>query len=317
MTTNFMDVLSEKIKELNCRVCLGLDPRFEGKASIPTLLIEEHEHDFNKIIKEFNFRIIEQVADLIPTVKIQIAYYEAFNAFDALQQTIQKLRKLHVLVILDAKRNDIGATSEAYAKAVFNNLHADATTINAYMGSDTIIPFLKRQDKGLFILVKTSNKSSAEFQDLFSIKKNEIQPDISRIELVANEKIVLERNFMKMARLVQEWNAPYLDSQGIFGRIGAVIGATYPQQLKDLREKFPRMFFLIPGFGFQGGTPEDVKHGFTPDGQGAIINSSRGLLYAYRLSEKYATSEDKFEHATRNALLEMKENINEIIEIKK
>ena len=161
---NFIEDLIQLIKEKKSVVCMGLDPRMDKEGEIPKYLIDEYDnHD--KIILEFNKELIEDTCDLIPVIKPQIAFYEKYDALDALKETIKFAHKNDLLVILDAKRNDIGSTSEAYAYSIFKNLNVDACTINAYLGFDGVKPFLEYKEKGVFILVKTSNPSSAEFQD--------------------------------------------------------------------------------------------------------------------------------------------------------
>lgn len=309
---NAMDELSEKTKEKNSHVCLGMDPRFSGKASIPEFLIKEHGGDRDKIILDFNTRLLEEAGDLVAVIKPQIAYYEAHDAMDALKGTIALAKKMGMLVILDAKRNDIGSTSEAYAKAIFDNLGADMTTVNPYLGSDCVAPFLERDGKGTFILVKTSNASSVEFQDLFSARLDDVPADEFQVT-TAGRDLVLERNYIKVARLVLEWNEKFGGENEHYGRAGAVVGATFPAQLKRLRALLKDVFFLIPGYGAQGATAADIKHGFDGDGSGAVVNSSRGLLYAYALSKDNACEPEKFATATRNEITQMNESISKTL----
>ncbi|MHA1372153.1 MAG: orotidine-5'-phosphate decarboxylase [Promethearchaeota archaeon] len=322
---NFMEKLQEKIEEMECIVCLGMDPRFDGKGFIPGFLLEEHGGDPEQAILEFNMRILDAVGDIIPVIKPQMAYYEAFGAYKALKETISKARKHGILVILDGKRNDIGSTSDAYAKAMFERLKADACTLNPYLGSDCIKPFLKYKGYGIFVLVKTSNPSSIEFQDLFSTKLLGIEDDILEVKVelstdensgdacLQRESLVLERNYLKVARLVLDWSRSTQLSDERFGAVGAVIGATYPQQLKLLRSRLKDVFFLIPGFGFQGGKAEDIRYGFQEDGSGAVINSSRALLYAYMLSKDYRCDPSNFEDATKKEILKMNEEIFKVL----
>ena len=308
---NIMESLNERVQELGCAVCVGMDPRFSGKARIPDYLLEEHDNDQNSTILEFNVRILEAVGDIVPVIKPQFAYYEARDALDALKQTIQKAKNKGILVILDAKMNDIGSTSQAYATAAFEGQGADRGTVNGELGTERGKPVLDREDNGIFILVKTSNPSSIEFQDLFSVNIGDI--DASKMATtISGQKITLERNYMKMARLVNLWNDEYRSQSEKFGPTGAVIGATFPTQLKELRRFMPDSMFLIPGFGAQGGTAKDVKPGFHDDGSGAVVNSSRGLLYAYEKSEIHACAPENFENATRNELMMMKDAIEKV-----
>ena len=199
---NFVEDLIQLIKEKKSVVCMGLDPRMDNEGEIPQYLIEEIK-DPNKTIIEFNKTLIENTYDLIPVIKPQIAFYEKYDALDALKETIKFAHKKDLLVILDAKRNDIGSTSEAYAYSIFKNLNVDACTINAYLGFDGVKPFLEYKEKGVFILVKTSNPSSADFQDLFSIRLEEIPNDV--IEYNVENKI-LKRNYIQLAELIRDWS---------------------------------------------------------------------------------------------------------------
>lgn len=314
---NFMEQLQAKVDEVGSRACLGMDPSVDGKAAIPRFLLEEHDGDMNATFQEFNFRILEATADSVAVIKPQIAYYEAHGALGALKATIDRAKKQGLLVILDAKRNDIGSTSTAYAKAMFEHYGAGATTVNPYLGSDCIKPFLEYTDNGIFVLVKTSNPSSKEIQDLFSAPLDGVEPttmsmDLEQLGARADRgSLVLERNYVRVARLVASWNE---DFDGEFGPAGAVIGATFPDELKYLRSIMPRSLLLIPGFGVQGGTAEDVRHAFLPRGRGAVINSSRGLLYAYALSKENKCDPGRFEDATRAELLQMNARLNAAIQ---
>ena len=198
---NFIEDIIQSIKDKRSVVCMGLDPRIDKEGEIPQFLINELG-DPNKIILEFNKTLIDNTYDLIPVIKPQIAFYEKYEAHNALKETIKYAHKNDLLVILDCKRNDIGSTSEAYAYSIFKVFNADACTLNAYLGFDGIIPFLQYKERGKFILVKTSNPSSKDFQNIFSVRI----PDISDDKIDINVKnITLERNYIKMARLVNEW----------------------------------------------------------------------------------------------------------------
>jgi orotidine-5'-phosphate decarboxylase len=304
----FMDDLAKRITEKNSRVCLGLDPTFQGQASIPRFLLDTFESSQPEAIYEFNSRILEAVHDVVPVVKPQLAFYMAYDALDTLKKTIKKAKKLGLLVILDAKFNDIGSTSEAYATAAFDVLGADAVTVNGYLGTDCVEPFHKRPGKGIFVLAKTSNKSSGEFQDLFSMPLPEAPPG-NPTALVADA--ALERNYVRMVKLVVEWNEQFKDPEPAkYGKAGVVVGATYPQQLREVRALLPGAFILVPGYGAQGATAADVKHGFTTAGSGAIVNSSRALLYAYKTSKQHACPAEAFEKATRKETEQMRDEIN-------
>ncbi|MHA1726513.1 MAG: orotidine-5'-phosphate decarboxylase [Promethearchaeota archaeon] len=305
---NFIEKLIEQIKDKKSVTCMGLDPRMNGEGQIPHYLIEELQEP-NKIIKEFSKILIENVHDLIPAVKLQIAFYEKYDALRALKDTVKYAHENDLLVILDSKRNDIGSTSEAYADSTFKVYGADACTLNAYFGYDSIKPYLKYKEKGLFILVKTSNPSSKEFQDLFSVKLNAI-PE-AQIKVHAKD-IELERNYIKMARLVNEWSKN-LETFSSYHNMGVVVGATYPEILKEIRIIVKHSFILMPGYGAQGATSSDIKYGFQDDGLGGIVNSSRGIMFAYYESKSHSPRD--FGKAAREKVLEMNAEINSAIRL--
>jgi len=254
--------------------------------------------------------LIDSTSDLISVVKPQIAFYEKYDALSALKETIKYAHKKDLLVILDSKRNDIGATSEAYAHSTFKVFNADACTLNAYLGIDGVKPFLEYKEKGVFILVKTSNQSSKDFQNLFSARiPNALDSDIE----VTVEKITLERNYIKMARLVADWGKNLtLFSQ--FHNLGVVVGATFPQELKAIKSIVKNSYVLMPGFGAQGATAKDIKSGFNEIGLGGIVNSSRGITYAY-FKNKKEYPPDKFAEAARDEIISMNEKINKVINL--
>ena len=302
---HFIKRLIELIRDKRSVVCMGLDPRIDGPGQIPEYLINEFK-DPNKVIFEFNKSLIENVYDLIPVIKPQVAFYEKYEAYDALKETIKYAHKKDLLVILDSKRNDIGSTSEAYAYSNFKVYNADACTLNAYLGIDGVKPFLEYKEKGVFVLVKTSNPSSSDFQNLFSVRLDDI-PN-SKIEFKA-ESIILERNYVHMARLIQDWSRD-LEKFSDFNNVGAVIGATFPEELKIIRDILNNSFFLIPGYGTQGAQAKDIKHGFTNKGLGAIVNSSRGIMFAYSKQNKHP---EKFAEAAKQEIIDMNEKINKEI----
>ncbi|MFX0056810.1 MAG: orotidine-5'-phosphate decarboxylase [Candidatus Hodarchaeota archaeon] len=301
---NFIEQLIQSIKEKRSVVCMGLDPRIENDGEIPKYLIEELE-DPNKIILEFNKTLIENTFDLIPIIKPQIAFYEKYDALTALKETIKFAHKHDLLVILDSKRNDIASTSKAYADATFQLYNADACTLNAYFGIDGIRPYLDYyKDRGLFILVKTSNPSSKDFQDLFSAS---IREEIDSKIQVEVTNITLERNYIQMAKLVYNWARDLPKFSG-FHNLGVVVGATYPEQLKKVRDLVKDSFILMPGYGAQGAQAKDLKYAFLKNGLGGIVNSSRGIIYAYNKSKEYSPHE--FEAAARNEIINMNRIIN-------
>jgi orotidine-5'-phosphate decarboxylase len=304
----FVGRLAKKILEKKSVVCMGLDPRMEKEGQIPQFLIDKYQNP-STIIFEFNKALINKVKDLIPVIKPQIAFYEKYDALDALKETIKYAHKKGLLVILDAKRNDIGSTSEAYADAIFKVYGADACTLNAYLGYDSIKPYLEKYPKkGLFILVKTSNPSSKDFQDLFSTSVE--QASNTQIA-IHEERFDLERNYIKMAKLVEKWSSKLKRFKG-YHNLGVVVGATYPEELKAIREIAEGSFILIPGYGAQGGTAEDVIYGFDKNKLGAIINSSRGIIFAYK---KRNYNPNKFAEAAKEEVLEMNKRINNVLGI--
>jgi len=305
---NFIEDLIQSIIDKHSVVCMGLDPRMDKEGEIPQFLIKEFE-DPNKVILEFNKILIDNTSDLIPVVKPQIAFYEKYDALSALKETIKYAHKKDLLVILDSKRNDIGATSEAYAHSTFKVYNADACTINAYLGIDGVKPFLEYKEKGIFVLVKTSNPSSKDFQNLFSARiPNALESDIE----VNVEKVTLERNYIKMARLVADWGEN-LTQFSQFHNLGVVVGATFPQELKSIRSIVRNSYVLMPGFGAQGATARDIKSGFNEGGLGGIVNSSRGISYAYFKSENYDA--DRFGEAAREEIISMNHQIKREINL--
>jgi len=303
----FVEKLIQSIRDKKSVVCMGLDPRLEVQGQIPSYLKEELENP-DKIILEFNKQLIDNTHDLIPAIKPQMAFYEKYEALNALKETIKFAHKKDLLVILDSKRNDIGSTSEAYAYANFKVYDADACTINAYFGIDGVKPFLEYKEKGIFILVKTSNKSSGEFQNLFSVRLDTVSPTKTN---TTEEKIILERNYIHMANLINKWSKNLEEISG-YHNLGAVVGATYPEELKFIREIVKHSFILIPGYGAQGAQVKDIKYGFDENGLGGIVNSSRGIMFAYHNKKM---PPEKFATAAREEIIDMNTKINK--ELKK
>ncbi|MCF6174664.1 MAG: orotidine-5'-phosphate decarboxylase [Victivallaceae bacterium] len=267
---NFIEQLNNIWKKNNSLVCVGLDPDL---SKMPEC-VKAHQYP----IFDFNKAIIDATADLVCAYKPQAAYYAGQNADDQLAMTIDYLKENYseVPVILDVKRGDIGSTAEMYAKEAFERYQADAVTVNPYMGIDTLKPFLDWSDKGVIILCRTSNPSSAEIQ-----------------ELVADDKEIYKHV------------AGYANSSWNYNNnVLLVIGATYPAELGEVRNLCPDMPFLVPGVGAQGGDVEQViTNGATADGNGLIINSSRGIIYA--------GSNEKFADASRQATLALRDMINQ------
>ncbi len=297
------DKLIERILELKNPTVAGIDTSFDYLPDEMKRGVETFRGAADAVL-EFNKKIIDGICDIVPCVKVQIAYYEMYGleGMRAFAETVKYASGKGMLVMTDAKRNDIGATAECYAKAYlgetavggksFTAFDSDFLTVNGYLGSDGIKPFLgwmQKRGKGIFVLVKTSNKSSGELQDL-------------KLE---NGKTVYEY----MGSLVEEWGKDSIGKYG-YSAVGAVVGATHPQQAQILRREMPHTFFLIPGYGAQGGTADDLKVCFGKDGLGGIVNSSRGILCAYR-QEKYAGL--SFYDAARRACIDMKNDLNRAI----
>ena len=300
-----IDKLVNKIKETNNPTVIGLDPRYE---MIPNCIKEKYSQDLegiSKAIIEFNKKLIDETCDIIPAVKVQIAFYEMYGieGLKAFKETCNYAKSKNMLVIADAKRGDIGSTAEGYSKAFLGRtkigdkeipiFDVDFLTVNAYFGIDCVKPFIedcKKYGKGIFILVKTSNPSSGELQDLKTKDGDEI--------------------YTEMAKLVEKWGEELRGECG-YSSISAVVGATYPKQLKQLREIAPHTFFLIPGYGAQGGKAEDIALGFDNNGLGGIVNNSRGLMCAYKSDLwKDKFSEEDFAKATREEAIRMRDELN-------
>ncbi len=256
-------------------------------------------------IWNFNREIVDATWDLIPSVKPQIAMYEQFGleGLKIYEKTVRYCQEKGLLVIGDAKRGDIGSTSAAYATAhigkvkvgnsVCTAFNTDFLTVNPYLGTDGVKPFVdvcRAEDKGLFVLVKTSNPSSGEFQD----KMVDGRPVY---ELVADK--------------VVEWGADCMD--GAYSNVGAVVGATYPEMSAILRKLMPKTYFLVPGYGAQGGTAKDLKPCFNEDGLGAIVNSSRGIIAAYKQEQYAKFGAEHFAEASRQAVMDMVADINSVL----
>ncbi len=259
---NFADRLIGEIEKKGNPCMVGLDPRVE---QIPHFIAGDIE---SKLV-EFNTIIIDAVQDLVPTVKLQFAFYIQYGVagINAFKKSIEYAKEKGLIVVIDAKSNDIGSTAEAYANTFIGNcFDADAVTVNPYLGSDGLIPFVKlckEQGKGIFILVKTSNESSGDFQDKI---------------LKDTEKNTEEEMYKTVARMVNELGTDVVGEKG-YSSIGAVVGATYPEQASVLRKLMPKALFLVPGYGAQGGTAEGTVPCFNADKLGAVIHSSRGIIF--------------------------------------
>ena len=297
--------LIEGIKRTKAPIVVGLDPMMNY---IPEHIQKKAFAEYGETLEgaaeavwQYNKGIVDAVYDLVPAVKPQIAMYEQFGieGLKAFEKTVSYCQEKGLVVIGDIKRGDIGSTSEAYAVGhlgkvqvgshSYRGFHEDFVTVNPYLGSDGVKPFMKickEEKKGLFILVKTSNPSSGEFQD-------RLVDGRPLYELVGEQ--------------VAAWGEELMGDT--YSYVGAVVGATYPEMGKVLRKVMPKSFILVPGYGAQGGKAADLVHFFNEDGLGAIINSSRGFIAAYQ-QEKYAKyGEENFAEASRAAVLDMKEDI--------
>lgn len=302
--------LIEKIRKTNAPIVVGLDPMLNY---IPEQIKAAAFAEFGETLEgaaeavwQYNKAIVDEVYDLIPAVKPQIAMYEQFGipGLQAFKRTVDYCKEKDLVVIGDVKRGDIGSTSAAYATAHLGQVQVgsqlltpfgeDFATVNPYLGSDGIKPFLevcKEEKKGIFILVKTSNPSSGEFQDRLIDGK-------PLYELVGEK--------------VAEWADSCMGDQ--YSYVGAVVGATYPEMGKTLRKIMPKSFILVPGYGAQGGKGADLVHFFNEDGLGAIVNSSRGIIAAYK-QEKYAKfGAEHFAQASRAAVEDMIADISGALE---
>ena len=302
-----VDLLVKKIKEKSNPSVAGLDPKIDY---VPKYIREKAYAEYGKNLKgateaiwEFNKGLIDAVYDVVPAVKPQSAFYEMYGlpGEEVLHRTISYAKEKGLYIILDVKRNDIGSTAEAYSKAYLGKVEiegelvdacpVDCVTVNPYLGTDGIKPFVddcKAYDKAIFALVKTSNPSSGELQD-------KMIGDKHLFEIVADK--------------VNEWNSDTIGESG-YGAVGAVVGATYPEQAEILRKLMPNSYFLVPGYGAQGGGAKGVVPCFNKDGLGAIVNSSRGIMCAYKKGD---WKEEQFAEAARAEALRMKEDITSVL----
>lgn len=303
-----IDKLIKKIKQTNNPTVLGLDPRYE---MLPKVVTQKYSKDLEgvaKAILEYNKEIIDEVHTIIPAVKPQIAFYEMFGIYGikVFKETCNYAKEKGMIVIADAKRGDIGSTAEGYSNAFLGKtpigedlekvFDVDFLTVNPYMGTDCVKPFIedcKKYNKGLFILVKTSNPSSGELQDLKLENGQEV--------------------YKRVAELVKNWGKELIGEYG-YSSIAAVVGATYPKQLQELRSLAPNTFFLIPGYGAQGGKAEDIALAFDKNSIGGIVNASRSLMCAYK-SEKWKNKfeEKDYAKATRAEAIRMRDELNNAI----
>ncbi len=306
---NFADALVRKIDEVNNPTVIGLDPKLDYipehiKHYAEQLFPEEPTKATAKAIWLFNKEIIDHTYDIVPALKLQFAYYEMYgvDAIKTMLLTARYAQRKGMLVIADAKRNDIGSTATAYAEGIIGKTDIllgetmemsgfDATTVNCYLGIDGVKPFIdvaERDGKGIFCLVRTSNPSAGDFQDL------EIGDGRKLYEAVADK--------------VSEWGEPLIGEEG-FSSVGAVIGATWPEQAVDLRKRMPNAFMLIPGYGAQGAGADEAVASFTAYGKGGIVNASRSIMNAWQKRADFFKAED-FGKAARFEAEDMKEKLN-------
>ncbi len=303
------DVLQDKIRKMKNPTVAGLDARIDY---VPDYIRRECDEQFSDPIQSaveaifrFNCGLMDALCDIVPAVKPQSAYYEllGWRGMEMMERTMRYAREKGLFVIADIKRGDIGTTATAYSEGwlgktklgdeAYETFGADCVTVNGYMGSDSINPFLetcKELDKCIFVLVKTSNPSSGELQDM-----------------VAGDRLV----YKVMGDLAQRLGKGTEGKHG-YTAIGAVVGATYPSDLRELRKRLESTFFLVPGYGAQGGTAEDVRYAFNKYGHGAIINSSRGIMCAW---QKTGGDGHDFGEAARNAAIAMRDDIKQFTTI--
>ncbi|MDE7047238.1 MAG: orotidine-5'-phosphate decarboxylase [Lachnospiraceae bacterium] len=311
--------LITKIKETGAPIVVGLDPMLKF---VPEHITKRAYAELGETLEgageavwQYNKTIVDNIYDVVPAVKPQIAMYEQFGipGLAAFKKTVDYCKQKGLVVIGDIKRGDIGSTSEAYAVGHLGRVRVgsnsyygfdeDFATVNPYLGSDGVNPFIKvckEEKKGLFILVKTSNPSSGEFQDRLVKAQAAGQdagqgglPDRPLYEIVGEQ--------------VARWGEEHMGDS--YSYIGAVVGATYPEMGKILRKIMPKNYILVPGYGAQGGKGKDLVHFFNEDGLGAIVNSSRGIIAAYQ-QEKYASfGPEHFGEASREAVLDMRKDI--------
>ncbi len=304
------DRLIKKIIETKNPTVVGLDPKLEY---VPDYIKSEFFNADGMTLKAaaksiflFNQLIIDSICDIVPAIKPQAAYYEMYGHYGVktLEKTIRYAKLKGMFVITDGKRNDIGATMEAYTSAHLGTVMvgdtecepfaADALTVNGYLGTDGIDPLLKvcaEKDKGIYVLVKTSNKSSGELQD----------------KLIDGTPV-----YAVMGDMCEKWGENQIGEYD-YSSVGAVVGATYPEQLSELRKRLTHTMFLVPGYGAQGGGAEGIAGAFDKNGLGAIVNSSRAIMCAYK---KENCPETEFAQAARREAIRMRDDITSFINLK-
>lgn len=304
-----INVLVKRIKELEAPIVVGLDPMWNY---IPESIRSETVREYGETLEaaaeavwQFNKGIVDAICDIVPAVKPQLAMYEQFGipGLMTYKRTLDYCREKGLVVIADAKRGDIGSTSAAYAAGHLGTVQigntrqaafgADFLTVNPYLGTDGVQPFIdvcKEEKKGIFVLVKTSNPSSGEFQD---------------------QKVDGKPLYEIVGEYVAKWGGQCMGDS--YSYVGAVVGGTYPEMGKVLRTVMPKSYILVPGYGAQGGTAKELAPYFNEDGLGAIVNSSRGIIAAYKKPEYEKYGDGGYAEAARQAALVMKEDINSVV----
>jgi orotidine-5'-phosphate decarboxylase len=290
---SFADRLLEKIRAKDSRCVVGLDPRIDQMPAFIT------RGNVSAAIGEFHELVLDAVAHLVPAVKPQLAFFEQYGVagIQAFENTVRAAKQRGLLVIADGKRNDISSTAEAYANAYLGPdvFDCDALTVTPYMGRDSLMPFVeacKKHGKGLFAILKTSNPGSRDFEDQ---------------ALESTGRPLYER----IASALNELGEELVGAAG-YSSVGAVIGATFPDEGRRLRELMPKALILVPGYGTQGGSAQAAAECFNDDGLGAIVNSSRGITYAFGDPD---ISRDAFQRSVREKTLAMIEDINKAVSL--
>ena len=303
-----IDVLIEKIIETKNPTVIGVDTRYD---MVPNCVKCKYSTDIKGMcdaMLEYSKVLIDNTYDIVPSVKLQSAYFEMYGieGIKVFKQMIDYCKEKGMIVMVDAKRGDIGSTSKGYSNAYLGKneidgkkegiFNTDFLTVNPYMGTDCVMPFIedcKEYDKGIFVLVKTSNKSSGEIQDLVTTDGDTI--------------------YQRVGKLVSKWGEDLIGEHG-YSSVAAVVGATYPAQLQELREIMPHTFFLIPGYGAQGGKAEDIALAFDRNGLGGIVNATRSLMCAYKSDRwKDKFTEEQYGEATRAEAIRMRDELNNAI----
>lgn len=290
---NVMESLNDGVLEKG-PLLAGLDPDMDKlKVLSDTIGYMGADCDF---LRNYCFEYIEAVKDTVAAIKVNIAFFEAYALLPTFWEVLDKAKANGLVVIADVKRADIGNTSAKYAEAfLYKESPIDFITINPYFGTDGVQPFLdlaEKNDKGVFVLTKTSNKSAAEFQDI----------------LTSDGEYV----YQKVGRKTEEWGKAISDDMATYTPVGDVVGATHPVDAKELRKMLPKTFFLVPGYGAQGATADDIVVNFDSHGGGAIVNSSRGLMFAYNKTDEY--SADHWADATHDEAVRAQKELTDAVQ---